>query len=176
MFNGQLPAQPCCRVVCQDPCYQVWRPDPERGGVCPDSNRNLSGLRAGLRKIRLGPCPDWDLAIVPWPIVKNTVYQLCKHCGTIHLLFFVLTKCFLNTFRPSGHVFEFQEIIFRDFNQLGLIRLHRGTEAQEEMHRGQQRELPRLQLSSSRWNVREPPKVTVFKDLDANVRQRRDVW
>lgn len=48
-------------------------------------------------------------------------------------------------------------------------------EAQEETLGGQQRKLPRMQPGSFGGNVCEPPKVTVFKNLDTDVRQRGDV-
>lgn len=48
-------------------------------------------------------------------------------------------------------------------------------EAQEEVLRRQQRELPCMQLGGFRRNVCKPSKVGVLEDLDADVRQRSDV-
>ena len=47
--------------------------------------------------------PDSDLAMVPWPDVGDSGYELHKYYGTIHLLSFVLTKCFPDVFDPSRH-------------------------------------------------------------------------
>ena len=53
-------------------------------------------------------------------------------------------KCSFNVFYPLCHIFELQEIILRDFDNLRFICLDSGMEAQRELFRGQQRKLFRV--------------------------------